>query len=74
MMEKVCPVCNSLYTIKDKCDNCNGIMEDKGRADEYMDPYSNQMPISDSKDYCIHIFECNDCKKFYRKHISKLGV
>jgi hypothetical protein len=74
MEEIICPLCNELYNKVYKCDYCEGVMEDKGREQEYYDDYSADDPIDDKGNACVHIFKCNKCEKFERKSIEKVQV
>lgn len=73
-MEKVCPLCNEIEGKTIACDNCGGNMVDKGRAQEYSDDYTANMPINDSENFCAHIFECKKCKFFKRVLINKIKI
>ncbi|KAJ53665.1 hypothetical protein BD780_002998 [Clostridium tetanomorphum] len=73
-MSKVCPVCNELTMITFNCSKCGNIMVDKGRVQEYMDPYGPQMPIDDRENYCLHLFQCLKCKNMERKRIEKVKI
>jgi len=70
-VEKVCPICNELGFKTFECDKCGGTMVDKGRAQEYSDDYTANMPINDSENCCAHIFECTECNFFKRVLIDK---
>lgn len=71
-MEKVCPVCNEINYIEYKCKKCGRIMVDMGRKQEYFDDYSADDPIEDVGEYCIHFFECDNCKFTEEIRIRKI--
>lgn len=73
-MEFICPLCNDLYNEVYKCDKCKGVMEDKGRVQDYYDNYSADDPIDDKGDLCTHVFKCNKCGSFERKDVEKINV
>jgi len=73
-MEKVCPICNELMMKTFSCDKCGEEMVDKGRAQEYSDDYTANMPINDSDNYCNHIFECSKCNFFKKIPINKIKI
>lgn len=45
-------------------------MADKGRVQEYLGPYSAEMPIEEEKDSCIHVFQCTACGYMENKEIN----
>ncbi|RHW43105.1 hypothetical protein D1B31_00030 [Neobacillus notoginsengisoli] len=68
----VCSVCNGLRKFEINCDNCNELLEEKGRYMDYFDDYSPYMPIDQMKledgipdDYknrqCPHLYRCSSC-------------
>ncbi|MBU5485515.1 hypothetical protein KQI86_14430 [Clostridium sp. MSJ-11] len=71
---KVCPLCNKLDSIDYYCIICHGVMVDKGRVEEYIDPYGPQLPIMDNEDGCLHLYECSICNKLERKRIDKVNM
>lgn len=73
-MSKVCPACNKLENITYTCPQCNGVMVDKGRAQDYVDPYAGQYPINDGENYCIHVFQCLNCNEMEKKKVPKTEV
>ena len=73
-MEFICPLCNDLYHEVYKCGSCGGVMEDKGRVQDYYDDYSADNPIDDKGDYCEHVFKCNKCMGFERKNVEKIHM
>ena len=73
-MEKICPLCNEIEAKTFSCDKCGEIMVDKGRAQEYSDDYTANMPIHDSESLCAHIFECTKCRFFKRVLINKIKI
>ena len=57
---KVCPVCNSMFNLSYRCSNCSELLEDNGRVEDYLDPYSADMPIENVA-YCKHVYICRNC-------------
>ncbi|MBM7865310.1 hypothetical protein GTO89_00810 [Heliobacterium gestii] len=39
-MESVCPACNGIARISIPCRRCSALMEDRGRLEDYAQPYS----------------------------------
>lgn len=70
----VCPICNEMDMVTYKCSECNADMVDKGRVQEFMDPYGPQHPIIDTEGNCLHLFECLNCRKLERKNIKKVSI
>ncbi|NLT95483.1 MAG: hypothetical protein GXW85_08140 [Clostridia bacterium] len=68
-MEIGCPVCNGLLSIGEVCKNCQGVMEDMGRIEDYYNPYSpyeeqDKIPqLAESPGNCIHLFACTNCNE-----------
>ncbi len=73
-MKKMCPACNGLSVTNFLCDNCNGIMEDMGRAQDYADSYACQQDINDADNYCIHLFKCKNCNSIKRFKVWKIEL
>lgn len=77
-MEKVCPACNGMLSMKEICPNCRTTLEDGGRTDSYMAPYSPYYPdvdnlsssyTSEQPSYCVHLFFCPKCGTQHKKGI-----
>lgn len=74
-MIKVCPLCNKLKENTLICSKCGRLMENKGRAQEVLlDDYTANMSINDSNDYCVHFFQCNNCKNEKTMQILKILI
>lgn len=74
-METICPCCNKLVNKEFSCDLCGGQMKDRGRAQEILlDDYTANMPINDCHQYCVHIFECDECHNRANIQIFKIPV
>ncbi len=73
-MERVCPLCNHLKNELYKCSICGGIMEDKGRVQEYYDNYTAEEEIQDSEKLCFHVYYCKNCGEIQRKNIEKIII
>ena len=74
IMEKICPVCNNLKRKAYNCEICNGIMKDKGIIQEFSDDYTANMEIHDSNQFCVHMYQCNDCNFYKRIKIEKIFI
>lgn len=59
-MNKICPLCNKIIEQNFCCNACGKTMEDKGRVEEFLGPYSADMPI-ENKGYCTHVYKCENC-------------
>jgi hypothetical protein len=71
-MERVCPVCNAIIFESFPCEKCKSRMVDKGRIQDFFDPYSGAMPIENVSQYCTHVYQCEVCgnmKNFSIKNI-----
>lgn len=73
-MEKICPLCNKIKDENVICKDCGGIMINIGRVQDYADPYGPQDSINDAENYCIHLFECEDCRATESRKVSKINV
>ncbi len=77
----VCPLCNGLYEIQQKCFICNNDMVDRGPIVNYLDDYSPYL-LDDittlvdgvEKEKCVHLFYCNNCNYDKRVVISKKEI
>lgn len=70
----ICPVCNEIALIKFRCEKCNKDMIDKGRVQDYEDPYGADIPIDDEDKYCTHIFKCPNCSYEKIEKIVKVAI
>lgn len=77
-MERVCPLCNGLKTVKEVCPNCQSYMDDTGPIENYYDDYSPYLDrditqkIDKTEDmYCVHLFQCTQCDRDKRISIVK---
>lgn len=73
-LSKICPICNEIYMEAFECSRCGRLMVDKGRVNEFVDPYGAEMPVSDSEEYCFHIFKCENCGNMERKDVLKVII
>lgn len=72
-MERVCPACNKLTLQNISCSSCGSNMTDTGRAQEiFQDDYTANMPVNDAFDYCIHVFQCENCKISKKVQVDKV--
>ena len=66
-MEKICPICNALEEINQKCPFCGSEMIDGGVLQNYVGPYSPYMeadtiPLNiNSSKGCTHLIYCPNC-------------
>ncbi|SDF59635.1 hypothetical protein [Sporolituus thermophilus] len=65
-METVCPLCNGMADIDQRCPRCGGKMVDGGALENYLGPYSPYLDV-DSFNYglpnkqCVHLLFCPAC-------------
>lgn len=78
-MDLICPLCNGLEEYSFKCEQCNGIMDDKGRIIDYFDEYSPYLEMSITelidgapRDKCVHLLTCKYCNSDKRIYIDKV--
>ncbi|KXG76367.1 hypothetical protein AN618_16070 [Fervidicola ferrireducens] len=77
-LEYNCPLCNGLITIREKCPECGGPMEDWGRVQDYVDPYQPylDMNITASEKHdegrCVHLFLCPRCGRDIRITVNQI--
>ena len=59
-MDKLCPICNGLQGLGKQCPNCNRLLVDGGKLQNYVGPYS---PYMESRigEQCVHLLYCTDC-------------
>jgi len=79
-----CPLCNGLSQVYLLCPNCGGVLEDKGRIENYFDPYSPYLGeelIAENDgaapECCVHLFSCPLCgydHPWIISHINDDGV
>ncbi|MBP2662435.1 MAG: hypothetical protein H6Q71_383 [Firmicutes bacterium] len=73
-MEKVCPLCNVLQLITEKCPRCGASLVDGGAVSAYMGPYSPYMDTQDlpfqSENYCLHLLYCPVCQYDTRSAVA----
>lgn len=69
---KICPLCNKMYEPKFQCANCSTLLSDKGRIEEYLGPYSADMPIENAE-YCNHIYKCSVCGRMENHSIEMIN-
>ncbi|MDF2570780.1 MAG: hypothetical protein K0R55_2384 [Sporomusa sp.] len=64
-MEKVCPLCNAMKSVYEKCPYCGQTMIDGGSISYYLGPYSPYMEIDslafNSEEICVHLIYCPVC-------------
>jgi hypothetical protein len=66
-----CAVCNGLESLIAECPHCQMPVEDYGRFNDYLGPYSPYRPIEDisltngyedlQNHQCMHIMSCSNC-------------
>lgn len=65
-MEKVCPLCNALETVKRNCPMCGGAMLDAGTPADFAEPYSPYLDRVMLQNFapdtqCVHLLACPQC-------------
>ncbi|WP_207708767.1 hypothetical protein [Heliobacterium mobile] len=83
-MEWICPACNGIARISVPCRRCSTLMEDRGRLEDFAQPYS-PYDIDDELDGdmsrevlqqasshdCVHLFVCPQCGSDRRLEIPR---
>lgn len=77
-MEKVCPLCNAMQVIENKCPYCGEAMMDGGTLNNYLGPYSPYMegqslPFQ-SEQYCTHLMYCPACNYDTRIMLALVSI
>lgn len=72
-MERVCPACNALIMVSDRCPHCRSLLADGGRVENFYGPYSpygeqDMVSAGSSDTYCIHLLYCPHCN--YDTHVG----
>ncbi|HMM21903.1 MAG TPA: hypothetical protein PKA10_14385 [Selenomonadales bacterium] len=62
----MCPVCNALASVEERCPVCGGPMADGGAIENYLGPYSPYMPVDSLQQFapdrqCVHLLYCPRC-------------
>jgi hypothetical protein len=80
-MSFMCPICNGLQSIAYPCPQCRTIMDDEGRIDDYLGPYSPYRSIDDLKltngfidlstRQCVHTLSCPRCGKQQTRSVQE---
>ncbi|MEN6413258.1 MAG: hypothetical protein ABFC84_10960 [Veillonellales bacterium] len=65
-MEKVCPICNALAEVDEKCPLCGNRLADGGSLQNYLGSYSpyvesSTIQLDISEHYCVHLLVCENC-------------
>lgn len=65
-MEKICPICNALEEIDEKCPLCGNRLVDGGVLQNYLGPYSpyvenSTIQLDININYCVHLLICENC-------------
>lgn len=68
----VCPVCNTMSEPNFICDKCSSQLSNKGRVEDYLGPYSADMPIEDHY-YCEHYYKCSLCGRLEKHDIKMIN-
>jgi hypothetical protein len=69
---KICPICNAMYNTSFRCGKCSELLSDVGRIEDYLGPYSADMPIENSL-YCKHIYKCSNCGEIENYNIKMIN-
>lgn len=65
-MERICPICNGLQSIRRFCPYCGQAMEERGALQDFIDDYSPYLSrelgedLLQTKD-CVHLYYCSHC-------------
>lgn len=61
---RICPLCNGLAVISERCPHCGERLQDGGLLTDYADPYSpyvNQDTDKAGQSGCVHLLYCPQC-------------
>lgn len=82
MLYQVCPACNGLDLTYVACNSCQGLMDEIGKMEDYMDPYYPYMDKDsftiDNKGLlmgdhqCVHLYYCNSCNRIEYRSFSPI--
>ncbi|WP_085506868.1 hypothetical protein [Thalassobacillus devorans] len=78
----ICPICNGIEEVEDRCPDCSNQMVDHGKIVDYLDDYSPYLevmltkmvdgdPDSATVQQCIHVIQCVECGKIMTKGIQE---
>jgi hypothetical protein len=80
-LSTMCPVCNGLQTLQMCCPKCGSSVEDSGRLNDFLGPYSPYRPIDDvgltngfldvRQHCCTHVVHCPGCGRTFHKFIQE---
>lgn len=78
-MDFECPLCNSLINISETCPQCGKPMEDRGRVEDFFDPYNpyldhDTVTMGEPSHQCIHLFCCPMCGYDSRIIVNQISV
>ncbi|GAB6180464.1 hypothetical protein JCM14036_17830 [Desulfotomaculum defluvii] len=68
-MDKLCALCNGLFTLTVSCPKCGEYLADSGLVQDFYDPYSaylDQEIYEDgykgyTEECCVHLLVCKNC-------------
>ena len=65
-LERVCPICNALAFVVERCPMCGQRMTDGGAIENYWGPYSPYMSMDSLQQFepdtqCVHLLYCSNC-------------
>lgn len=77
-MSFICPLCNGLAPLNATCPDCGHVLENEGRKEDYVGPYS---PYGSADQYtsaissshpsgCEHVVQCPHCHEAYIYHVN----
>lgn len=70
-MERICPICNGLQSVRRFCPYCGREMEERGALQEFIDDYSPYLSqelgenLTDTRE-CVHLYYCPSCDEDVR--------
>lgn len=81
-MNRICPLCNGLLSYTKACPDCQQIMDDTGKLENYFGPYSPYEEMDSlrlingypdlASNQCLHVFSCSHCRKHYVVALNEL--
>ncbi len=77
-MQKQCPLCNSLQSIRFICPVCGERLLDGGKIEDYLDAYGPYFEsVTDTNDHnghCTHLLYCKHCGYDERRDIETIEL
>ena len=77
--ERICPLCNGLQQVQERCPRCGSAMVDGGILQNYLGPYSpymefEAMDFMEQGNQCMHLIYCPTCNYDARMSWNHISV